>query len=486
MQGLPKETGILHFVGIGGIGMSGIAEVLNTLGYKVQGSDLSDSANVKRLREAGVRVEIGHHAANIADEAGQPPVAVVISSAIKSDNPELEAAREAKIPVVRRAEMLAELMRLKSCIAIGGTHGKTTTTSMVGEMLDTANFDPTIINGGIVNAYGTNTRLGESGWMVVEADESDGTFTRLPANVAVVTNMDPEHMDHYGSFEAVKDAYRQFIMNVPFYGYAVLCSDHPEVQALIPSITDRKIITYGMNPQADVRADNIRSDGDGSTFDVSFADWLNADGEARTITDIHLSMLGRHNVQNSLVALAIANEMDVPDAVMKRALDSFTGVKRRFTKTGAPNGITIIDDYAHHPIEIETVLKTARTAAESSGGRVICVMQPHRYSRLSDLFEEFSTCFNEADTVVIADVYAAGEEPVEGISGPALAESIRGHGHRDVLELEGPESLADLIAELAQSGDYVICMGAGDITKWAYDLPEQLMLLSQRAKGSAA
>ena len=473
-------------MGIGGIGMSGIAEVLHTLGYQVQGSDLSDSANVKRLSDQGVRVSIGHAPENISDADGAAPVAVVVSSAIKADNPELIAAREAKIPVVRRAEMLAELMRLKSCIAIGGTHGKTTTTAMVGEMLETAGFDPTVINGGIVNAYGTNTRLGGSDWMVVESDESDGTFTRLPANVAVVTNIDPEHMDHYGSFEAVKDAYHQFITNVPFYGYAVLCSDHPEVQALIPSITDRRVITYGMNQQADLRADNIRSDGDGSTFDVTFAGRLNADGQDKTIRDIHLSMLGRHNVQNSLVALAIANEMGVPDAVMKRALDTFTGVKRRFTKTGSVGGITIIDDYAHHPVEIETVLNTARTAAESTEGRVICVMQPHRYTRLADLFEEFSTCFNAADLVVIADVYEAGEEPIEGISGPALAESIRAHGHKQVLELAGPEALADLIAQHAQPGDYVVCMGAGDITRWAYDLPGQLEALLPAAQDSAA
>lgn len=487
MHSLPKNTGTIHFVGIGGIGMSGIAEVLSTLGYRVQGSDLSDSANVARLRENGVRVMIGHAAENIADAQGKAPVAVVVSSAIKEDNPELIAARQSKVPVVRRAEMLAELMRLKSCIAIGGTHGKTTTTAMVGEMLETAQFDPTVINGGIVNAYGTNTRLGESEWMVVEADESDGTFTRLPANVAVVTNMDPEHMDHYGSFDAVKAAYKQFIMNVPFYGYAVLCSDHPEVQALIPTITDRKLITYGMNPQADVRADNIRSDANGSTFDVTFAGWLSADGKPRTISDIHLSMLGRHNVQNSLVALSIASQMGVPDALMKRALDSFTGVKRRFTKTGEVGGVTLIDDYAHHPIEIETVLKTARTAVEAHGGRVICVMQPHRYSRLQDLFEEFSTCFNEADTVIVADVYAAGEGPLEGISGPDLAESVRKHGHRDVLALPKQEDLPGMIAELAQAGDYVICMGAGDITKWAYDLPEQLKgALSSREQGNAA
>lgn len=479
MRGMPVDIGTLHFVGIGGIGMSGIAEILCTLGYTVQGSDLSENANVKRLREKGIKIFIGHDPAHIGGAA-----AIVISSAVKNDNPELKAAREKHIPVVRRAEMLAELMRLKWAVAVAGTHGKTTTTSMVGQMMETAGFDPTVINGGIVNAYGTNTRLGRSDIMVVEADESDGTFTRLPASVAVVTNIDPEHLDHYGDFEKVKDAYRQFIHNLPFYGYAVLCMDHPEVQALIPTIQDRKVITYGFNPQADVHALNIRCDATGSLFDVVIARWLNK-GKELTLRDIHLSTPGRHNVQNALAALAIAAEMNIPAALMKKSLSNFTGVKRRFTKTGEAAGVTIIDDYAHHPVEIETVLKTARIAAGDKG-RVIAVMQPHRFTRLHDLFDEFCTCFNEADSVIIADVYTAGEQPIEGINRDALVEGIRKHGHRHVLPLQNKDELPRRIASMAQSGDYVICLGAGDITAWAYALPAQLDELLTRAKGSAA
>lgn len=469
MQGLPENVGALHFIGIGGIGMSGIAEALHILGYTVQGSDLSESANVKRLQKQGIRVSIGHAAQNILTPKGTTPAAVVISTAVKPDNVELMAARAARIPVMRRAEMLAELMRLKRAIAISGTHGKTTTTSMVGQMLETAGFDPTVINGGIVNAYGTNTRIGKSEWMVVEADESDGTFTHLPEHVAVVTNIDPEHLDHYGTFDKVKEAYRQFIHNLPFYGYAVLCTDHPEVRALVPSITDRRVVTYGFNPQADVQAQNVRSDADGSTFDVKFA----GDNE-HIIRDIYLPMLGQHNVQNSLVALAVANEMKVPVATMKKALANFSGVKRRFTKTGDVNGITIIDDYAHHPVEIETVLKTARVAVEKHQGRVIAVMQPHRYTRLRDLFDQFCGCFNEADAVIITDVYTAGEQLIEGFDKISLVEGIKNHGHKDVSALSGKDDLARMVAAAAKPGDFVICLGAGDITYWAYDLPEQL------------
>ncbi|MBL4804455.1 MAG: UDP-N-acetylmuramate--L-alanine ligase [Alphaproteobacteria bacterium] len=484
--GLPKDTGALHFIGIGGIGMSGIAEILHNLGYSVQGSDQAEGSNVKRLREEkDIRISIGHEAENIKDTEGNLPAAVVVSSAIKNDNVELQAARNEGVPIVRRAEMLAELMRLKWAIAIGGTHGKTTTTSMVGQMLETADFDPTIINGGIVNAYGSNTRLGQSDVMVAEADESDGTFTRLPASVAVVTNIDEEHMDHYGSFEQVKDAYRQFITNVPFYGFAVLCLDHPEVQAMIPSVKDRKIITYGFNPQADVQVSNLDMDAEGSRFDVTFADHLN-DGEELTLRDVFLPMLGRHNVQNSLVALAIAQEMGVKPPIMKKALENFTGVKRRFTKTGEANGVTIIDDYAHHPIEIETVLKTARTAVKANEGRVVAVMQPHRYSRLHDLFEDFCKCFNDADTVIIADVYEAGEDPIEGVNKNSLVEGIKNHGHREVIALPERKELAHCVAKYVKPNDFVICMGAGDITGWAYELPDQLETEIEKAKGHAA
>ena len=475
--GLPKDIGALHFVGIGGIGMSGIAEVLHALGYEVQGSDQADSANVKRLRDKGMQISIGHAADHLKTKDGSPLACVVVSSAIKPNNPELVAAREQGLPVIRRAEMLAELMRLKWAIAIGGTHGKTTTTSMVGTILES--LDPTVINGGIVNAYGTNTRLGKSDIMVVEADESDGTFTRLPATACVVTNMDPEHMEHYGTFENVKAAYRQFIHNLPFYGFAVLCTDHPEVQALIPSVQDRKIITYGRNPQADIRITNIRSSAKGSVFDIE-----QSTGEG--LKDVFLPMLGDHNIQNAAAAIAIALELEVAAPLIKSALENFKGVKRRFTHCGEAGGVKIIDDYAHHPAEIETVLKAARMAVEDTGGKVIGVMQPHRYSRLHDLFEEFCTCFNGADTVVVTDVYEAGESPIEGADKHGLVEGVKSHGHRDARALPKREDLASVIADLAQSGDYVICMGAGDITAIAHALPQQLQEVLDKRKGQVA
>lgn len=484
MKAMSLDIGVLHFVGIGGIGMSGIAEVLHSLGYQVQGSDMAESANVKRLQEQGMTVFIGHESGNIKTPGGENCAAVVISSAIKKDNPELEAARKAKIPIVRRAEMLAELMRLKRAVAVAGTHGKTTTTSMVGHMLETAGLDPTVINGGIVNAYGTNTRMGASEWMVVEADESDGTFTRLPAMVAVVTNIDPEHLDHYGSFDNVKLAYRQFIHNLPFYGFAVLCIDHPEVQSLISEITDRKVITYGFNPQADIRATNLRITLEGSTFDLAIAPHLN-DGEPLELSDVFLPALGEHNVLNCLSALAIAAEMGVAPALMRKGLENFTGVKRRFTQTGQVKGITIIDDYAHHPTEIETVLKTSRKALTETKGRVIAVMQPHRYSRLEDLFESFCTCFNDADCVIITDVYAAGESPIEGADKMHLVEGIKAHGHRDVRPLPDKVELASMVSDIARDGDFVILMGAGDITAWAYALPEQLEEELKKASNAA-
>jgi len=467
MRIVPQSVGTLHFIGIGGIGMSGIAEVLHALGYKVQGSDIADGYNTERIRKKGIEVFIGHKASNIEGAA-----IVVVSSAIKSDNPELAAARAAKLPIVRRAEMLAELMRLKMAVAIAGTHGKTTTTSMVGAMLEEGGFDPTVINGGIVHKYGTNTRMGASEWMVVEADESDGTFTKLPATVAVVTNIDPEHLDHYGDYDSIKAAFRQFIENIPFYGFAVLCTDHPAVQAMIPELSDRIVVTYGFNPQADVQASNIRMQSDGSVFDVTFAETVN--GEALTLKDVFLPMLGQHNVQNSLAALSIAHRMKIPAASMKTALKNFSGVKRRFTKTGETNGITVIDDYGHHPVEISAVLKAARQAVEGTSGRVIAVVQPHRYTRLSSLFNDFCTCFNDADSVIVADVYAAGEQPIEGADKGSLAKGLIACGHKNVSTLKDPQSLAGMIAADAQPGDYIICLGAGDITKWAYTLPEEL------------
>ncbi len=467
MRIVPQSVGILHFVGIGGIGMSGIAEVLHALGYQVQGSDLSESYNTERLRKKGVNIFIGHEAKNIEGAA-----IVVISSAVKGDNAELVAARAAKLPIVRRAEMLAELMRLKMAVAIGGTHGKTTTTSMVGAMLEEGDFDPTVINGGIVNKYGTNTRMGAGEWMVVEADESDGTFTKLPATVAVVTNIDPEHLDHYGDYDAIKGAFRQFVENIPFYGFAVLCTDHPAVQAMIPELSDRIVFTYGFNPQADVQATNIRTHNDGSIFDVRFSDHVS--GEELVLRDVFLPMLCQHNVQISLAAPTIARRMGISPASMKNALANFSGVKRRFTRTGTAGGVTVIDDYGHHPVEIQAVLKAARQAVAGTSGRVIAVMQPHRYSRLSSLFDDFCTCFNDADSVIVADVYTAGEQPIEGASKDALADGLKACGHKQVAVLESVADLPAMIAGQAQSGDFVICLGAGDITKWAYALPAQL------------
>ena len=467
MKALPLSIGTIHFVGIGGIGMSGIAEVMHNLGYSVQGSDISENANVSRLRKAGIPVSIGHTA-----EAIQGAAVVVTSSAVNTENVEVSAARERFIPVVPRAEMLAELMRLKWSVAVAGTHGKTTTTSMVAAMLEAAGLDPTVINGGIINAYGTNAHLGGGEWMVVEADESDGSFVKLPATVAVVTNIDPEHMEFYGNFEAVRQAYQAFIQNIPFYGVAALCIDHPEVQAMIGRISDRRIVTYGQSPQAEVRATNMTSDALGSTYDVLLTD--RAREQTRTLSSLRLPMLGEHNVLNSLAAIAIAREMGLSDAVMRAALSNFKGVKRRFTKTGIAHGVTVIDDYGHHPVEIAAVLRSARAAYEA---RVIAVVQPHRYTRLRDLFEEFCACFNDADTVIVSDVHAAGEQPIEGYDRDSLVEGLRGHGHRHVLPLGSPGALPALINTLAGPGDLVVCLGAGSITTWANELPRELAKL---------
>ena len=467
MKTLPLTVGTIHFCGIGGIGMSGIAEVLHNLGYAVQGSDIAETANVKRLTELGIKVLVGHDGDNLGDAS-----VLVVSSAIKPDNPELIAARQRMIPVVRRAEMLAELMRLKWAIAVGGTHGKTTTTSLIASVLDTAEYDPTVINGGIINAYGTNARLGEGEWIVVEADESDGTFVKLPATIAVVTNIDPEHMEFYGSFEALRRAFVSFVENIPFYGLAVLCIDHPEVQALIPQVSDRRIVTYGLNPQADIRAEKLVMDAAGAQFDVLFSGRSALAGTH--LKGVRLPMAGKHNVQNALAAVAIAQEMGIAPDIIKKALAGFSGVKRRFTVTGICNGIIVVDDYGHHPVEIAAVLAAARA---SSVKHVIAVVQPHRYSRLRDLFEDFCTCFNDADTVIVADVYPAGEEPIKNIHRDALVDGLRAHGHRDVLALTSPAELPKVIAEKAHDGDYVICLGAGSITTWANSLPTDLRKL---------
>ncbi len=461
---LPLSLGPIHFVGIGGIGMSGIAEVLHNLGYTVQGSDVSESANVKRLTEKGIKVLIGHAAENL-DGAE----VLVVSSAIKRDNPELVAARAKRLPVVRRAEMLAELMRLKSCVAIAGTHGKTTTTSLVATLLDAGGFDPTVINGGIINAYGTNARLGDGEWMVVEADESDGTFLKLPAEVAIVTNIDPEHLDYFKTFEAVQAAFRSFIENLPFYGFAVMCTDHPVVQALVGRVEDRRVITYGENPQADARIVDIDLRGGQSRFSVLFRD---RDGAVvHELRHLLLPMPGHHNALNATAAIAVAHELGASDEQIRTALAGFGGVKRRFTRTGEVNGVLIFDDYGHHPVEIAAVLRAARASTE---GQVIAVVQPHRYTRLQSLFDHFATCFNDADHVIVADVYAAGEAPIEGIDRDHLVEALRARGHRSVMALPGPDALAGIVKGLAKPGDYVVCLGAGSITQWAYALPKEL------------
>jgi UDP-N-acetylmuramate--alanine ligase len=467
MRALPLSIGTIHFVGIGGIGMSGIAEVLHNLGYCVQGSDIIEGANVKRLREAGIAVAIGHDAANLG--ASQ---VVVTSTAVRADNPEVRAARARLIPVVRRAEMLAELMRLKWSIAVGGTHGKTTTTSLVAAVLETARLDPTVINGGIINAYGSNTRLGAGDWMVVEADESDGSFLRLPATIAVVTNMDPEHLDHWGTAEAMVAGYHQFVQNIPFYGLAVLCVDHPVVQQMIPHLADRRVITYGFSPQADVRGERVIANSEGVTFHVTLTDRLR--NRSRAMGPFRLRMFGQHNVQNALAAVAIGMEMEIDNATLTSAFASFRGVKRRFSNVGEAGGITIIDDYGHHPVEIAAVLKAARQAGARD---VVAVVQPHRFTRLASLFQEFCTCMNDAGTVIVADVYAAGEAPIAGVSRDALVEGLRASGHRSVVPLPGAEHLAEMIHAIARPGDFVVCLGAGNITQWAAALPEQLAAL---------
>ncbi|MCX8503762.1 MAG: UDP-N-acetylmuramate--L-alanine ligase [Beijerinckiaceae bacterium] len=464
---LPSELGAIHFVGIGGIGMSGIAEVLHNLGYRVQGSDASDSANVKRLREKGIVVHIGHSAENLGDAE-----VVVVSTAIRRDNPELMAARERRLPVVRRAEMLAELMRLKTCVAIAGTHGKTTTTSLVATLLVAGHFDPTVINGGIINAYGTNARLGDGEWMVVEADESDGTFLKLPADVAIVTNIDPEHLDHFKTFDAIKEAFRAFIENLPFYGFAVMCLDYPTVQELVGKIEDRRVITYGQNPQADVRLGKVDLAGGRSKFSVSIRDRKSK--AVTKIDDLVLPMPGHHNALNATAAIAVAYHLGMAPDAIRKALEGFGGVKRRFTKTGEWNGAEIFDDYGHHPVEIAAVLKAARA---STTAKVIAVVQPHRYTRLASLFDQFSTCFNDADCVIVADTYAAGEAPIAGADRDGLVQGIKAHGHRQVIALPDSSHLAKIVHGIAAAGDYVVCLGAGNITQWAYALPGELAAL---------
>ena len=461
MKAFGTDVGTIHFVGIGGIGMSGIAEVMHQLGYKVQGSDIAESYVVDKLRKAGIEVAIGHDAANLGDAA-----VVVCSSAINRGNPEIEAAAVRRLPIVKRAEMLAELMRMQKTIAVAGTHGKTTTTSMIAAMLDAGGLDPTVINGGIINRYGSNARLGKSDWMVVEADESDGSFLRLDGTIAVVTNIDPEHLEHYGDFERTKDAFIEFVENVPFYGLAVMCIDHPEVQNLIGRIRDRRIVTYGFSALADIRADNVETADGGSRFDAII---LERGDERRTIEGIRLPMPGRHNVLNALAAIAVGIELGLDDATIAQGFDKFDGVKRRFTRVGEIGGTVIIDDYAHHPVEIRAALAAAR---ESARERVIAVMQPHRFTRLRDLWADFENAFNDADMVFVAPVYAAGEPPIEGVDAAALVEGLRAHGHRMVKAVKNPKDLAESLRDIAADGDMILCLGAGDITKWAAGLAD--------------
>jgi len=457
---LPTDVGPIHFVGIGGIGMSGISEVLLNHGYTIQGSDLKASKITDRLGAMGARIFEGQRAENLENAT-----VVVISSAIKPGNPELDEARRRGLPVVRRAEMLAELMRLKSNIAVGGTHGKTTTTTLVAELLVAGGIDPTVVNGGIIHAYGSNARMGQGEWMVVEADESDGTFNRLPATIAIVTNIDPEHMEHWGSIENLRQGFYDFVSNIPFYGIAVCCTDHPEVQTLVGRITDRRVVTFGFNAQADVRAVNLRYQSGVAHFDI----WLQ--GEDVKIEGCTLPMPGDHNVSNALAAVAVARHLGMKTAEIRQALAAFGGVNRRFTKVGEVAGVTIIDDYGHHPVEIAAVLRAARQA---TSGRVIAVHQPHRYSRLSNLFEDFCTCFNDADVVGIAEVYAAGEAPIAGASRDDLVAGLIRHGHRHARAVTSEDDLERLVREQARPGDMVVCLGAGTISAWANGLPARL------------
>ena len=465
--GHPVNIGILHFVGIGGIGMSGIAEVMHNFGYKVQGSDISENANVERLRKLGIKVYLGQRNKNLEGAWG-----IVVSTAIKPDNPEVVAAKAMKMPLIKRSEMLAELMRLKWCVSVAGTHGKTTTTTMVSAVLDEANYDPTVINGGIINAYGTNARLGEGDWMVVEADESDGTFIKIPYTVEVVTNIDPEHLDFYGDFENAKTAFEMFIKNVPFYGFSVMCIDHPEVQALIGKVIDRRIITYGFSVQAEVRGTNILFDEGSAHFDVEISN--GNDGDLSFLRNIVMPMPGRHNISNALAAIAVSYELGISADIIRRTFSKFSGVKRRFTIVDKVEDIIIIDDYAHHPVEITSVLSAAR---EAYSGRVIAVVQPHRYTRLESLFDEFCSCFNNADTVIVAPVFDAGEQPIKGANQDDLISGLQRSGHREVIKINEPKELPKIISNIAVAGDLVIYLGAGSISSWAYLLPDALRRL---------
>jgi UDP-N-acetylmuramate--alanine ligase len=464
----PEQAGLFHIVGIGGIGMSAIAEVMHTRGYRVQGSDLKDGANLERLRARGIPCQIGHDPANVEGAAY-----LVISSAVKAGNPEFEAARERGMPIIRRAEMLAELMRPCATVSVTGTHGKTTTTSLIADLFKCADLDPTVIAGGIINGWGTNARIGRGEWMVVEADESDGTFLKLPTQIGVVTNIDPEHMDYWPSVEALHQAFHQFIDAIPFYGLAVACIDHPVVRELLAKLggaaNGRRTLTYGVARDADIRLVNLRPDHNRITFDADLGPAVK--GGARKLEDLTLPVLGHYNALNALGALAAATEAGVSDEIIRTTFAAFSGVKRRFTRVGEWQGVAVYDDYAHHPVEIAAVLRAARMAGK---GRVLAVMQPHRYTRLQALFNEFSACLDDADIVVVTPVYSAGEAPIPGIDRDELASGLRRHGHPHVLTVDDAEALVETIASVAKSGDVVVGLGAGTITDWINALPNNL------------
>lgn len=474
MRGVyPSDFGVLHFIGIGGIGMSGIAEVMHNVGYRVQGSDMVVNSNVRRLQQSGVEISIGHAGGNLGSAA-----AVIISSAVPADNVEVQEAQARGLPLVARSEMLAELMRMKTCVAVGGTHGKTTTTSMIAALLDVAEMDPTVINGGIINAYGTNARLGDGDWMVVEADESDGSFLRLPSAIAVVTNIDREHLDYYKSFEELRQAFRRFVENIPFYGVGVLCSDNEETRILADKVGDRRLLTYGLEEGASIRGTNLKLDNLGASFDVEIRGGSQMD--EKFLQDVRLNMPGAHNVRNALATISIGCELALSEEVMRKALGGFGGVKRRFTLVAEIDGVRIIDDYGHHPVEIGAVLQTAKQICD---GRVIAIVQPHRYSRLKSLFKQFCNCFHDADIVFVADVYPAGEQPLEGINRDALVEGILASGHSNALPISSPESLPDLIRKICNVGDMVVFLGAGTVTTWANDLPQRMRQSKHKSGG---
>jgi UDP-N-acetylmuramate--alanine ligase len=476
---MPRDIGPVHVVGVGGIGMSAIAEILHAKGYTVQGSDQKDSANVRRLRAKGIRVFVGHDPVNLVGARY-----VVISTAIKPGNPELDAARVKGLPIIRRAEMLAELMRLYATVSVTGSHGKTTTTSLIAHLFNTADRDPTVITGGIINEWGSNARLGNGEWMIVEADESDGTFIKIPTQIGVVTNIDPEHLDYFKTVENMHREFEIFFRNIPFYGLAVACIDHPVVSEMIERLAlrrdGRRLITYGTTAGADILLKSARVEGDSTFFDADLG--ARVHGGARRIRGWSIPLSGHHNALNALAAIAAASEAGIADDVIRKAIAGFSGVKRRFQLTGTWNGVSIYDDYGHHPVEIAAVLKAARSGAR---GRVIALVEPHRYTRVRDLFLEFASCFKDADQVIVTPLYTAGEAPIDGINHSALAEAIRATGHGSVASVANEREVVPILQRSAKAGDIVVCLGAGNSTEWAHALPDWLAREPAHAGGVA-